>query len=123
MAILTLTVQSVIPKYPATPLTVEAADFVWTTAGADFADGARFPHTGREVILIHNLNAGAQTITINSSADPKGRQGTITTYSVGIGEYAVFGPFPVTGWRQADGYLTMAASATDVWFAILRLPE
>ena len=123
MAILTLTPQSVIAKYPATPLTADSADFEFTVAGADFADGARFPHTGRELILVINGAVGAETVTINSSADPKGRQGPITAYSVGPGEFAVFGPFPVTGWRQADGYLTMVASDADMAFAILRLPE
>jgi hypothetical protein len=123
MAILTLTVQNVIAKYPAPPLTANAADFVWTAAGADFADKARFIHTGRELILVRNNNVGAKTVTIESVADPKNRTGNITTYSVGAGEYAVFGPFPVLGWRQTTGYLQLAASAADVMFAILRLPE
>jgi hypothetical protein len=127
MAILTLTPQTVIAKYPSLPLTANSADFVWTAAGADFADKARFVHTGREAILVRNDNGGAQTVTIESSADPKGRTGNITTYSVGAGEYAVFPPFPVTGWRQITGgntgYLVLSASAADVYFAILRLPE
>lgn len=123
MAVLTLTVQSLIAKYPVTPLTANAADIVWTAAGADFADGARFVHTGRELILVRNDNVGAKTVTITSVADPKGRLGNITTYSVGASEYAAFGPFPVLGWRQTTGYLMLSASAADVFFAILRLPE
>jgi len=123
MAVLDLTPQTVIPKYPATPLTANAADFVWTAAGADFADGARFPHTGKEIILVRNDNVGAQTVTIESAVDEKNRVGNITTYSVGIGEYAAFPPFPVVGWRQTTGYLMLEASAADVSFAILRLPD
>jgi len=123
MAILDLVPQDVIAKYPATPLTANAADFTYTASGADFASGARFPHTGRELIVVRNDNVAAQTLDINSVVDPYNRTGTITAYSIGIGEYAVFGPFPVEFWRQADGYLTMKASAADVMFAILRLPD
>jgi len=123
MAILDLTPQTVIAKYPATPLTANAADFTWTAAGADFADKAQFPHTGKELILVRNDNVGAQTVTIESRVDTFNREGDITTYSVGIGEYAVFGPFPIEGWRQTTGYLTLAASAADVSFAILRLAD
>ncbi len=121
MASLLLTVQDIIGGYPVTPLTAEAADFVWTTAGADFADGAHFPHTGKEIILVRNDNVGAQTVTINSSVTAENRLGNITTYSVGIGEYVMFGPFPVHGWRQTTGFMTIAASATDVFFAIIRI--
>ena len=109
-------------RYPTLPVTANAADFVWTTAGADFADGVRFPHTGREIVLIRNDNVGAQTVTVESVIDPQRRTGDITTYSVGIGEYAVFNAMAITGWRQTSGEFWLTASATDVFFAVLRLP-
>lgn len=115
--------QNLIVKYPVTPLTANSADFVWTAAGADFADGFRFQHTGKEILLVRNDNVGAQTVTINSVANQRGRTGTISAYSVGAGEYAAFPPFPVEGWRQSNGYLTGAASAADVQLAVLRLPD
>lgn len=99
MARLSLTVQNIIAKYPTLPL------------------------TGKEILLVHNANAGAQTVTISSVVDPYKRTGDITTYSVGIGEYAAFPPFPKDGWAQSDGYLYFAASAADVNFAVLRLPD
>lgn len=123
MTRLALTVQQIIDDYPATPLTANAADFVWTAAGADFADGASFALTGKEVLLVRNDNGAAQTVTITSVADGKNRTGTITAYSVGIGEYAVFPPFKKDGWAQASGLLYIAASAADVYFAVLRLPD
>lgn len=122
MAELSLTVQTIKGGYPSLPVTANAADIVWTAAGADFADGAAFDHTGREIILVRNDNVGAQTLTIDSVADEKGRTGDITTYSVGAGEYAAFGPFPVAGWRQSDGDMNIVASAADVYLAIIRLP-
>ena len=123
MAILTLTVQELPAKYPATPLTANSADFTWTAAGANFADGFRFAHTGKEILLVRNDNVAAQTVTILSEPNTKGRRGDITAYSVGIGEYAAFPPFPLAGWRSAAGYLVGAASATDVMLAVLRLPD
>jgi hypothetical protein len=123
MARLALTVQNVIAKYPALPLTASSADFVWTAAGADFADGASFTLTGKEILLVRNDNVGAQTVTVSSVVDPYNRTGNITTYSVGIGEFAVFPPFPKEGWAQTDGKLYFAASAADVYFAVLRLPD
>ena len=122
MARLLLTVQQIIPKYPVTPLVANVADFTWTTAGADFADGVRFPMQGREIILIRNDNGGAQTVTVESVVDPYARTTDITTYSVGIGEYAIFSALAISGWRQTNGEMWLTASATDVFFAILRLP-
>lgn len=120
MARLPITPQTSLGGYPATPLTVQTADFVFTPAGAQFADGASFPITGRELLLVRNGNGAAQTVTITSMVDEKNRLGTITAYSVGISEYAVFGPFQKDGWAQAGGLLYFAASATDVEFAVLR---
>jgi hypothetical protein len=122
MARLAVPVQNVTPAYPATlPITADSADIVFTAAGASFADGAGFPLTGREVLIVKNGNAGAQTVTISSVKDDKFRTGDITAYSIGIGEYAIF-RLPVDGWRQADGQLYFAASATDVAFGVVRLP-
>lgn len=123
MARLLLTVQEILPKYPGLPLVANSADFTWTAAGADFADGFMFPMTGREILLVRNDNVAAQTVTIDSSLDPFGREGDITAYSVGIGEYAVFPNFPRQGWATATGYLYGAAAATDVMLAVLRLPN
>lgn len=107
--------------YPATPLAPNALDINFINAGAAFADGAGFPHTGREVLLIRNLNAGAQTVTISSVNDAQNRKGDITAFSFSTGEIgAIF--LPKAGWSQPDGQLYFAASATDVAFAVLRLP-
>ncbi len=123
MARLALTPKSLPAKYPALPIAANALDFTWTEAGADFADGFSFPLTGKEILLVRNDNAGAQTVTISSVADEYGRTGDITTYSVGIGEYAVFPQFQLAGWKQSDGKLYGAASAADVSLAVLRLTD
>jgi hypothetical protein len=123
MARLALTPKSLPLKYPVLPITANALDFAFTPAGADFADGASFPMTEKEILIVHNANAGVQTVTITSVIDPYSRTGNITSYSLGIGEYAVFPQFQKAGWVQSDGTLWFAASATDVEFAVLRLVD
>lgn len=120
---LDITVQDVIGGYPDMPLVADSADFVWTAAGADFVAGAGFDHTGMEIILVRNDNVGAQTVTITSVLDAHNRLGTITTYSVGAGEYAAFGPFPLAGWQASDGDMNLTFSAADMYVAVLRLDD
>lgn len=121
MARLALTPQTLPGSYPALPLSANSVDVTFTAAGASFADGAGFPLTGGEILLVKNANVSAQTVTISSVADDLKRTGDISTYSIGASEIAVFGPFELKGWRQADGKLYIAASATDVQFAVLKL--
>lgn len=120
---LDLTLKQMPAKYPVTPITANALDFAFTAAGASFADGAEFTLTGKEILLVHNANVGAQTVTITSVVDSYNRTGNITAYSVGIGEYAVFPQFMQLGWLGSNGKLHIAASAADVEFAVLRLTD
>ena len=75
-----------------------------------------------DIVVAHNTQAGAQTVTFDSVADPEtGRSGDITTYSIGIDEYAAFGPFTFRGWRQpTTGWLHYEASHVDVLLGVLR---
>lgn len=121
MARLALTVQEPPSAYPVLPLAADDADVTFTAAGAEFADGASFPMTGRELLLVRNANAGAQTVTIDSVADSRRRTGDITAYSLAAGEIAAFWINRTEGWRQSDGTLHFEASAADVEFAVIRL--
>ena len=60
-------------------------------------------------------------MTITSSVDSDGRTGDITTYSMGAGEYAVFGPFDLDGWVQTDWKLYFEASNAEVFFGVIDL--
>jgi len=122
MARLALTAQTPLGSYPALPLVANSADFTWVASGADFADGAGVTLTGRELVLIRNDNAGAQTVTFTATPDAYGREENITAYSIGIGEYAMFGPFKPDGWMQTDGRLYFAVSAADLYLAVIRIP-
>ncbi len=107
-------------KYPATDLSANAADFTW--GSSDLSNGNSIVSTGHELLLLRNDQAGEQTVTIDSVADTKNRTGHITTYSVGIGEYAWLGPFPVEGWKQSDGTVHVNTSHDDLKVAVVRLP-
>ena len=119
---LDLSAQTTPGSYPTLPLSANAADFTWTAAVASFADGFSFPWTGKEVLLVRNDDAAAQTVTINSVADDRHkRTGDIAAYSVGAAEYAALGPFGSDGWKQSTGLVHGAASDADVKLAVIRL--
>jgi len=112
--------QSILGPYPTLPVTANALDIAFT-APAVAADGISFPLTGHEVLLARNVAVGAQTITIQSAPDSRGRSGDITTYSIGAGEFIAFDARAQEGWRQSDGSFYAVMSTVDVEVAILRL--
>lgn len=125
MTVLTITVQDLVGVYPVTPLTANAADITWTAAGASYLDGARFAHTGRELILVRNDTATEEGIFLTQQPDRTGRWWDTSDpgdyYIVQPGQYAAFGPFPVEGWRDEDGYLYMVMTAATMYVAVLRV--
>lgn len=96
-----------------------AADVTMTAA--DVANKNQATMSAKLLLIAHNTGGSAYTVTVDSVADPYGREGDITTYSVGAGEYAVFGPFEPAGWRQSDGKLYFEASNAAVKFGLVRL--
>ena len=108
-------------KYPSLPITADAADITWTAA--DTTNQNDFVSSGDDLIIVDNQNAGAQTVTINSTADPRNkRTGDITTYSIGIGEFAVF-RVGGDGWDQPGNIIHLEAAAVDVYFAVIPMPK
>ena len=95
---------------------------ILTFTAADTTNFERFVLTGTEVVLVWNTGASPYTYTVTSTADPQGRTGDITTYSIAAGGLAAFGPFTTDGWRQTDGNLYAVASHIDVKFTVLYLP-
>ncbi len=90
--------------YPALPVGAGTADLVETAA-----DGPTDLQTpivdSKTVVIAHNTDSGAHTITITSAVDPFNRIGDITTYSVAAGKIARFGPFKTQGWNNTGGLL------------------
>jgi len=115
-----ITVQEI--KAPFAAITANSADF--TFAAGTITDGDTFVCTGRELLLFQNTDVGAVTVTITSVDDEKGRAEDITSYSLGAGEFAVFGVglTNAKGWKSTSGTIRITVSDADLKVAVLRLP-
>lgn len=120
MARTAITVQEVSAPFDA----VSAGSEDFTFAALDAVNGNYFQCTGREIILVENTDAGAQTVTIDSVDDEKGRQEDITTYSLAANDFAAFGVglTNAKGWKQTNGQVYIDTSSANVKIAVLRLP-
>ena len=96
-----------------------AADM--TMAAADTSNQNQFTASGNDLIVAHNTGASPYTVTINSVDDRYGRAENIAAYSLGAGEYAVFGPFKKHGWGQTDKMIYLEASNADVKFGVVKI--
>jgi hypothetical protein len=115
-----ITVQTILEPFEA----VTAGDADITFAACTETDGDVFVCTGREILLFSNTNVGAQTVTITSVDDEKGRSENITDYSLAAEDYAAFGVGLTNskGWKSSAGEIRITASSEDVLVAVLRLP-
>lgn len=125
MARTVITPQKPVSGYPTLPLGALAAQLTFQ-AGVLVGTGMQVVSTGRELIVLQNVDAAPQTVTILSTPDPYNRTGDITAYSLPIGsvtpQFAVIGPFPVTGWRQTDGNIYLSMSSVNLKVAVIQLP-
>lgn len=93
-----------------------------TLTAADTGDGNYTVWAGSKLLIIaDNPSGGALTLTVTSVANRYGRSGDITTYSIGAGELAIFGPFEPDGWMQSNGQLYYAGSSADLDIAVIAL--
>lgn len=112
--------QTTVGAYPTLPVTATSQDITMVAA-----DIVNFNETtlveNKTVVLAHNEDVGAVTITFTSAADSLGRTGDITAYSIGAGKISLFGPFKAAGWTHA-GKLQFAGSDVDLKLAVITLP-
>jgi hypothetical protein len=112
------------PRTLGTPLTAPGTtDTDGTTVvftAVDNANGDAVVASGNDLILVRNPTGGALLVTIGSAPDPFGRVGD-HSFSIPATTIRVFGPYPPTGWRQADGRLYING-ATGLEYAVIRLP-
>ena len=104
------------------PGTVSANDLDFSFTACDVGNKNKFSLTGRQLILVQNVNVGAKTVTFTSVNDPYSRTGTITTYSLGATEFAAFFAGDLTGWQQTDGEFYLEGEHADIKFAIITIP-
>jgi hypothetical protein len=107
-------------RYPVLPVSPDSLDVAFTVG--DSVNGLEFVATGRELVLMRNVNAGAQTFTLKSVKDELNRTGDIPAYSLGPGEFAPLYP-PLKGFQQPDGKVYIDVSHNDVNIMVLRLPD
>jgi len=88
---------------------------------ADPTNKNQFAATGHDLIVIHNTDTSAHTVTVNSVADTFGRTKDIAAATVAAGAYAVIGPLDLTGWVQADGYVYLEADSNKVKLGVIVL--
>jgi len=97
---------------------------VCTGTAADTSNQNQTPCTGREIIVARNSGASGRTVTVTGAATRgTNRTASISADSIAAGVSQVYGPFPVDGWRQADGMLYFEANNAEVLFTVLRLPS
>jgi hypothetical protein len=90
----------------------------------DTVNGNSFIMTGHEVLLLHNTDASAHTVTLSSASDSKGRSGDITTYSIPANTIAVFDfRGGLEGWQQSDGTVHFTGVSALIKAAILTFPN
>jgi hypothetical protein len=115
----TIAAQTLLGSYPALPIT-PATDV--TEVPADVGNGNDTTIVDNKTIVVaHNINVAAKTVTFTSVADAFNRTGNITSYSIAAGKYKIFGPFKVAGWSNA-GKLDIDANHADVLLAVITLP-
>jgi hypothetical protein len=119
------------PRADLTPKQLANQTLVVGAGAADLAlvagnavDGNQVDCTGKELLFVQNTDSGAGTVTIAGKADEYGRTGSITAYSLGAGEFAVFGPFPTDPFAQVTpaGKLLINVSAATMLLGVVRLP-
>lgn len=93
---------------------------VLTMAAGDVANGNAFASSGNDLVICHNTNAGAQSVTIQSVADERGREGDLTK-SIAAGAYHVFGPIATNGFRQTDGKIYVDVAHAEVFVGVVAL--
>ena len=120
MARAALTAQTTPGAYPSLPIGANSLDLAWY-AGDNVNGNEATIIEGKTLVLADNTDAAAQTITFTSVNDAYGRPGDITAYSIGIGEFAIFGPFKAAGWAHS-GKLWIDVSDADVKLCVITLP-
>lgn len=115
----TLTRTTPLGPYPALPVAADSMDVVMT--GADITNSNQILLDGPMIVLAQNTDASARTVTLTSSPDPQNRSGDITSYSIAADEIAAFKIDQISGWRQSDGFLYLAANNALVKLGAIRL--
>lgn len=113
--------QTLLGSYPSLPISSGGADLVFTAADVGNGNYAVLVDN-KTMVLIYNSDVGAHTVTFTSSPDTLNRTGDITSYSVGAGKVAAFGPFRSAGWVNNTNQLDINGNHATIGIAVVTLP-
>lgn len=106
--------------YLAEGVTPQMTTLTFTAWGGSGND--TFPvGTNGTLLIVQNTDAGAQTITISSTADSQGRKADITTFSIAASGI-VARVFKPSGWENSLGSQLVEWTASDVGVEIVAIP-
>ena len=92
-------------------------EFEWTAA--DVGNGNQFLSTGKEILLVRNVNADSppvsRIVTLHKTS------GSVEK-TVAAGEYWASGVIPTTGWKQTDTYVYVNGAHANLEFAVIKEP-
>lgn len=120
MARVNVAAQTTLGAYPELPLTANSADLAMQ-AGDNSLGNYTALVDNKTFVIAQNTDSGAHTITFTSVVDTFNRTGNITSYSIGAGELAMFGPFKTLGWANS-GQLWIDVNDNTVKLAVITLP-
>lgn len=120
MARVLIAAQTTPGAYPTLPISANSRDLSMQ-AGDNALGNYTAIVEGKTLVIAQNTDSGAHTVTFTSAADTYNRTGDITSYSIGAGELALFGPFKALGWSNA-GNLDIDCNDNTVKFAVITLP-
>ena len=101
-----------------TSVGVGLAEFVWTAA--DTGNYNAFSSTGKEVLLIRNVNADSPSVSRTVTLHKTNGKIEIT---IPAGDYYCTGQIPSTGWKQtSDSNVWVDAASAEIEYSVLLLP-
>jgi hypothetical protein len=120
MARTTLT-PKVLVAYPTLPVAANSLDLAFETGTATDGFAAPIRGGGKDLLLVTNVNASAQTFTLVSVIDDLKRTGDITTYSLAQNEIAAVS-LQSKGFDQGDGMVHVNVGHNDIHATVIHLP-
>lgn len=92
-----------------------------TIGAGDTGNNNSIAVTSDSLLIAHNTNVAAQSLTITSVADPKfGRTGDVNVPILAADEIRIFRLTKI-GWANASGLVIVTPSSTDIKFGVVTL--
>lgn len=117
-------IPSVVPVDGSHAAPLGITDLNLSETAADVSNGNSVTLSTHEIVLLHNTDTVAHTVTIDSVPDALGREADIVSYSIPAGRIAAMsflGALGAAGWKQTDGTLHINADSALVKIIVLKV--